>query len=153
MNRLNSVLFALCVVVAVGCTPEALPTAAVETLTRIIVYNDDVVSIYNIGKEQQDVLRDEFDAWRQAGFEGFDESFLRPTPILIVTGTATNGVSYKIDFRPETVLVYESAGELVDGTRYAREVTAADTRFRQFLCTCMATGQLPLLARGRLPNQ
>jgi len=153
MNKVRAVVLSLCVAVAVGCTPEALPTASVETMSRVLVYNDEIVSVYNVCEEQHKLLRNEFENWKQAGFVGFEESFLRHRPTLLVTGTTTNGVTYRIDFGTDKVFVHEVAGTLVDGTRYARDATEADARFRQFLSACIATGQLPLLARGALPTE
>jgi len=111
------------------------------------------MSVYSVGKRQQEVLRDEFETWKQAGFDGFDESFIKRPPTLVVMGVATNGVSYIIDLGPERVTVFEDAGGMVDGTRYARDATAADMRFRLFLSSCIEDRKLPKLASGKLPKK
>jgi len=153
MNKLQIAVLAVCAALLGGCTPDDVAMADVETMSRIYVRSNDVVSVYFVGEDQKKLIRDEFEAWKKAGFEGFDETFIRRSPTLLITGTTTNGVSYKIDLAEDRVMVHEESGEFVDGTYYARDLTAADVRFRQFLRKCIEDGRLPTLARGRMPGE
>jgi len=152
MNGVRVYLAALCVAIVCGCLPEAVPTASVESVKSVCVCEDGRTTVYGIGEAQRALLRDEFEAWKLAGFEGFDDLFSRHMPTLLVTGKTESGVAYWIDFRPEKVIVFEEEGEMVDGSRYAREATAADKRFRQFLQDCIADGKLPRKWSGKLPT-
>lgn len=152
MNKLHIALAILCAGALCGCVPEAVSTTNADTMTRIFACDGEMVSIYHIGADQKALLKDEFEAWKQAGFEGFDESFVVRAPTLLISGTTTNGVSYKIDFGTEYVTVNEVQGKMVDGAQYARDLTDADKRFRQFLLDCIEAGKLPQLARGKMPK-
>jgi len=143
MSRLHIPLAALCAAIVCACLPEAVPMAPVESVKSVCVCDGERTTVYGIGEAQRALLRDEFEAWKQAGFEDFDDSFSRHVPTLLVIGKTESGVSYQIDFRPEKVIVSEEKGKMVDGSRYAREATAADKRFRQFLLDCIADGKLP----------
>jgi len=135
-----------------GCTPETVPTVSVETIRCVFVRKDGIASVYGVGERQRSLLRDEFEAWKRAGFEGFDESFIRCQPTFALVGTSTNGVAYKIDFRQGSVMVLEDPCGMVDGARYARELTAADKRLQLFLETCISEGRLPRVMSGKLPG-
>lgn len=143
-------------VIVVGCSTcslSRLRPADAKSIETVCEYGDgEEQGSYAIGEKERALLKDEFDGWLRAGFDGFDLSFVTYVPSLRVEGefftmprfSLTWGLDstlYVIDFGENIVTV--SLGDPDEPlTQYARKPTEADRRFRQFLLQCMKDGRL-----------
>jgi len=129
-------LAAMCVAAVCGCVPTVLPKATITSVSRISQTVDGQTAFYPLKAEQQAILRNEFETWKKAGFEGFDSSYVDHVPSVNIVGTLEDGTAYVVDFGEEIVVVNEVDG-MGEKSQYVRNVTPADNRFRLFLLACI----------------
>jgi len=135
-------LAAACAAAVCGCTPKAVTMATVDTVTHVCVCADGGVAMYLAGGEQQDLLRNAFETWKRAGFEGFSPSFVTYVPTVSVIGKLEDGTYYSVDFGPDVVVVNEVDAD-GESSQYVRDATPADKRFRLFILAYIADGKFP----------
>jgi len=134
-------LVALGLAMLCGCTPDSLPKATVASVESVCIWVEGKPCSCRIGEKEQAHLRGEFERWKQAGFGGFEISFLSYTPSTRISGKLEDGMTYSVDLGTEMIVVNETDA---NGKRscYERMITEADKRFFIFLLSCIKDGKI-----------
>jgi len=134
-------LVALGVAMVCGCTPDSLPKATVASVESVCIWVEGKPVTCRIGEKEQALLRDEFEKWQQAGFGGFEISFLSYTPSARISGKLEDGMTYSVDLGTEMIVVNETDAN-GKSSSYERMIKEADKRFFIFLLSCIKDGKI-----------
>jgi len=134
-------LVALSAAMVCGCTPDSLPKATVASVESACIWVEGKPVTCRIGEKEQALLRDEFEKWQQAGFGGFEISFLSYTPSARISGKLEDGMTYSVDLGTEMIVVNETDAN-GKSSSYERMIKEADKRFFIFLLSNIKDGKI-----------